>query len=349
MVFPPAALIEIGGEKGGKEEEKEKNLVEKLHASIELQRTELNDAVGREGEEEEEGKNTPLRYVPLCDVYSATSPCVSSASGGSKKVKPPHHHHRKSLGHFGGHDRCPPKPHQLSSSTAMVNSHSSGNGNSGRIKPPISHFYTRRDKVKRKHEGDGKGESEPLHSDMWQNLLLADVNLVDSKPKEVFEEENGELIPKRRKKRKSGGHELVNLGVDTGALIDRDRSRLREVHNTNVIVTDVRSKTSNVEISNCGNNGGEMRSQNNKADTRNEVKHSGSLRKKKWVWCDSRSISLICLSFYLSYDFYYCCWKCRLSFSGVDPMKFVGLQCKVRTLDHNKNCYYFPIQKGQTR
>lgn len=288
MVIPPAALIE--------KEEEEKNLAEKLHANVQVERAELNGRVGGEGEEEEEeGKNPPLRplrYVSLCDVYSATSPCVSSASGGSKKVKlPHHHHHRKSLGHFSGHDHHPSKPFQLSSLSEVMSSNINADSNSGRMKPPITHFYSRRYKDKRKREEDEEGEKEPSNADMCPEVK-----------KESFDGANGELIPDRRKKRKSDGHEGVNFGVGNSTLVDRDMVGLKEAQNTIGVGNDVRNKASIAEIDSCNNNNRETRRQKNKVDTENEVKQSGSLRKKKWVW---------------------------LSFSGVDPMKFVKLQCKV--------------------
>ncbi|KAK4422058.1 Histone-lysine N-methyltransferase ATX2 [Sesamum alatum] len=45
----------------------------------------LNPALEEREEDEFQRGNAPLKYIPLCDVYSATSPCVTAT--GSKKVK----------------------------------------------------------------------------------------------------------------------------------------------------------------------------------------------------------------------------------------------------------------------
>lgn len=272
MVIPPAALIDKG--------EEEKNLAEKLHANVQVERTELGGRVGGEGEEEEEeGKNPPLRYVSLCDVYSATSPCVSSASGGSKKVKPPHHHHRKSLGQFSGHDHHPSKPFQVSSLPEVMASNINADSNSDRNKPPITHYYSRRYKGKRrrKPEEDEEGKNKDTNANVCHEVR-----------KEGSEQANGDLIPMRRKKTKSGGHEGLNFGVENSTLIGRDMVGLKEAQNNAVGVGNgLRNKNSIVEIGICNNNSREMRRQKNKADFENNVKQSGSLRRKKWVWCDS--------------------------------------------------------------
>lgn len=270
MVIPPAALID--------KEEEEKNLAEKLHANVQAERPEFDGRVGGEGEEEEEeGKNPPLRYVSLCDVYSATSPCVSSASGGSKKVKPPNHQHRKSLGHFSGNDHLPSKPFQLSLSEVM-SSNINANSNSGLNKPPITHYYSRRYKGKRKrnHEEDEEGKNEDSNADVCHEV-----------EKQGFEEANGELIHMRRKKRKSGEHEGLNLGVGNSTSIDIDMVGLKEAQNTVGVGNGARNKNSVVEIGSCNNNSRETKRQKNTADSENNVKQSGPLQKKKWVWCDS--------------------------------------------------------------
>nr|XP_010326927.1 histone-lysine N-methyltransferase ATX2 [Solanum lycopersicum] len=95
-----------------------------------LEEEERNQQV--DGEDDDRERVTPLRYVPLCDVYSATSPYVGAS--GSKKVKAA----RKILPHLETED------HHKHSLTHHISSMS------GR-ELPIIHFYTRRRKRKR-HE-----------------------------------------------------------------------------------------------------------------------------------------------------------------------------------------------------
>lgn len=95
-----------------------------------LEEEERNQQVDEEDDDRE--RVTPLRYVPLCDVYSATSPYVGAS--GSKKVKAA----RKILPHLETDDH--PKHSQTQHISSM----------SGR-ELPIIHFYTRRRKRKR-HE-----------------------------------------------------------------------------------------------------------------------------------------------------------------------------------------------------
>ncbi|XP_049370036.1 histone-lysine N-methyltransferase ATX2-like [Solanum verrucosum] len=95
-----------------------------------LEEEERNQQVDEEDDDRE--RVTPLRYVPLCDVYSATSPYVGAS--GSKKVKAA----RKILPHLETDDH--PKYSQTQHISSM----------SGR-ELPIIHFYTRRRKRKR-HE-----------------------------------------------------------------------------------------------------------------------------------------------------------------------------------------------------
>ncbi|CAN4090750.1 unnamed protein product [Withania somnifera] len=72
---------------------------------------------------------TPLRYVPLCDVYSATSPHVGAS--GSKKVKAA----RKIVSHLENDDHR--KPSEMQQNCSMFDR-----------KLPITQFYTRRPKRK---------------------------------------------------------------------------------------------------------------------------------------------------------------------------------------------------------
>lgn len=82
----------------------------------------LNPALEEREEDEFHRGSAPLKYMPLCDVYSATSPCVTAT--GSKKVKaaarkPPQ---------INGHDQLKHRPIT--------------------VKPRLTHVYSRRRKVK---------------------------------------------------------------------------------------------------------------------------------------------------------------------------------------------------------
>lgn len=95
-----------------------------------LEEEERNQQVDEE--DDNRGRVTPLRYVPLCDVYSATSPYVGAS--GSKKVKAA----RKILPHLETDDRL--KHSQTQHICSMP-----------ARELPLTHFYTRRRKRKR-HE-----------------------------------------------------------------------------------------------------------------------------------------------------------------------------------------------------
>lgn len=103
--------------------------------------------------------NAPLKYIPLCDVYSATSPCVTA--NGSKKVKaaarkPPQ---------INGHDQlqhCPAAEERL-----------------------YGLYYSRRRKVKEKRPP------------FFEQLVFQDTAL-KSEGLEVDEEGTGSTIKRRR-------------------------------------------------------------------------------------------------------------------------------------------------------
>ncbi|CAK9167735.1 unnamed protein product [Ilex paraguariensis] len=205
------------------------------------------------GYEEEVERGTPVKYVPLCDVYSATSP-------SSKKVK------ARKLPEF----HCPDHHKKHKSSTSRM------------VKPPVTHFYSRRRK-----------RNKPSLLDSSRSNAQPPPIVVKS---ENFEFEEGEekeeddpirrlIKGKKNKKRKIRSNELINLGVDSSMLSRLNGPRLRENRN----------------YSNNNNNFGRRRKC---AVTENEPlkENSGSIRTKRWVW---------------------------LSFDGIDPKKFIGLQCKV--------------------
>ncbi|CAA0819888.1 Histone-lysine N-methyltransferase ATX2 [Striga hermonthica] len=90
-----------------------------LPSSADLSVPKLNPALDEREEDEYQRGNAPLKYISLCDVYSATSPCV--ASRGSKKVKaaarkPPQ---------MNGHDQFK-QPHPIA------------------VNPTLTHVYYRR-------------------------------------------------------------------------------------------------------------------------------------------------------------------------------------------------------------
>ncbi|GER40803.1 histone-lysine N-methyltransferase ATX1 [Striga asiatica] len=90
-----------------------------LPSSADLSVPKLNPALDEREEDEFQRGNAPLKYISLCDVYSATSPCVTSR--GSKKVKaaarkPPQ---------MNGHDQFK-QPHPIA------------------VNPTLTHVYFRR-------------------------------------------------------------------------------------------------------------------------------------------------------------------------------------------------------------
>ncbi|KAL6970849.1 hypothetical protein U1Q18_030531 [Sarracenia purpurea var. burkii] len=239
---------------------------------------------------------TPIRYVPLCDLYSATSPCVSGSSNGimSKKVKARkllHIDHRRQYNHPDEQDHRPSsdlKPLPSLSSSSI----------SSREKPPLIHFYSRRRPKKLRHSQKPSffdSLVSPLHSEANGSLALAVV-------KEEEEEEDNDdgvrrLTQKKkqmqkkmhRKRAKFGRSELINLGVDSSVLRQLDGPRLRESrnHSRKLINTNVGRKRKRAPDKNFQNH-----------DDSQMVTSAA----KRWV---------------------------RLILDGVDSKKFIGLECKV--------------------
>lgn len=139
--------------------------------------------------------DTPIKYVPLDHVYSATSPCITPSGSStvmSKKVKA-----RKltitTVVHDGeGYDHL--------DDTLIT-------------KPPVLHVYSRRAKRNRACFYDQLGatrESEDGGDD---------------------DEEDGSKVGSlllKKKRRILGIGELVKLGVDSSVLASLDRPRLRD-------------------------------------------------------------------------------------------------------------------------
>jgi hypothetical protein len=169
---------------------------------------------------------TPIRYLPLDHVYSATSPCCVSvsvsASGSSnvisKKVKA-----RKLVVDDFDNDPNNKPSHPLH-------------------RPPLIHVYSRRPKRFRR-------------SSLYDSLI--------SRDEEICEFDEGEdskiggrlLNKKKKKKRRFGSSELVKLGVDSSVLRSLDRPRLRDsrIHNnSNVSNSNLRKRRRN-SSQNCEN------------------------------------------------------------------------------------------------
>lgn len=138
-------------------------------------------------DEDGEISATPLKYVPLCEVYSATAPCVSAGGGSSmsKKVK------ARKLTNFDHPDDRKP-------SSDVTN------------KPPVTQIYARR--------GNRPSPKKPSIFDR----LLKQSKVVKS---EVEEEGEGGEDRIKKKRRKIGGGELSSLGVDSGVLLSLCTSR----------------------------------------------------------------------------------------------------------------------------
>ncbi|KAM1270596.1 hypothetical protein ACFX13_032479 [Malus domestica] len=145
--------------------------------------------------------STPLRYLSLNHVYSATSPCVSASGSSnvmSKKVK------ARKLDDFDD---------------------GNGSGNDGdqnlqkpSPKPSIVNVYSRRAK-------------RPRHCSSFFDALLARNEPAEVKIEEVeIDDVDGEFerVSETKKKRKLGFNELLKLGVDSSILSNLEGPRLRD-------------------------------------------------------------------------------------------------------------------------
>ncbi|PHT39227.1 Histone-lysine N-methyltransferase ATX2 [Capsicum baccatum] len=170
------------------------------------------------GEEEDEREGiTPLKYVPLCDVYSATSPYVGGATG-SKKVKAA----RKIVSHLeSDDDRKHLEIRRL----------------------PITQFYTRRRKRKRQEEsffdslvsrsvklarenGGNDGEKEKRKvGNLKVVFRLASCNGDRGSQVDVGREEEVGVKFKEKMKRKAVNSKLVALANGNG----KDEARADEM------------------------------------------------------------------------------------------------------------------------
>ncbi|BAT83120.1 hypothetical protein LR48_Vigan03g008900 [Vigna angularis] len=144
-------------------------------------------------------RGTPIRYLPLDHLYSATSPCRVTASGSSnvmsKKVKARKLTTLAAHHHFTNHD------HKKTMSSSSSSSHPPSS------KPPLLFVYSRR----------RKRHSPSTALCKTEGKVNADEN-----------EDETRLL----KKRKIGSTELERLGVDLNTAIgDADGPRLRECRN----------------------------------------------------------------------------------------------------------------------
>lgn len=187
-----------------------------------LEEEERNQQV--DGEDDEPDRITPLKYVPLSDVYSATSPYVGAS--GSKKVKAA----RKILPHLETGD------HPKHSQTQHISSIS------GR-ELPITHFYTRRGKRKRP-------EPSFYESLISRPVKLANCNCVrengvyDGEGEEVgvnFEENQkikehyAKPFSPRMKLRNFSNGNREDEGRDAEMVIKNKRKQKRKVGNSNQV------------------------------------------------------------------------------------------------------------------
>ncbi|XP_050258287.1 histone-lysine N-methyltransferase ATX2 isoform X1 [Quercus robur] len=156
---------------------------------------------------------TPVRYLPLDHVYSATSPCRVTASGSSalmsKKIKA-----RKLL-------------------STNLDDNTNLSSSSLPNKPPLLYVYTRRRKRLR----------HSLPNPSFLRSLI-------SRDDEEFEVQESKVDAlslnanqKKKKKHRLGTGELVKLGVDSSVLRSLDRPRLRDcrIHNSSNANVDANS------------------------------------------------------------------------------------------------------------
>ncbi|KAG6667557.1 hypothetical protein CIPAW_01G108600 [Carya illinoinensis] len=208
---------------------------------------------------------TPVRYLPLDHVYSATSPCcvsVSVSASGSSNVMSKKVKARKLIVNDYDHDL---DPDRKPSSPSIHR------------RPPLVHVYSRRPKTFR-------------HSSFYDSVITR-----EEATSEFDGKLGGRLLNNKKKKRRFGSSELVKLGVDSSVLRSLDGPRLRDSRNRNATNSNNSStnsrKRKRVFSENC----------------ENVLSESPSTR--RWV---------------------------RLSFDGVHPKTFIGLQCKVEYEDGDK-------------
>lgn len=217
-------------------------------------------------------RGTPLKYVSLCDVYSATSPCVRAS--GSKKVKASRKITTFDIPNCAAKQFNPPAPTNYSTMW----------------KPPITQFYTRRCKRKQPEPSFFNSLTSPLQP------IVAELDNVEVKT-EVEEGTEDEIVAKdenynSKKRRKVGSSlELLKLGVDVNS-ISSGLDGLRETRNKTATCSN-NTVTSDNNKTNCKTNSSfkanNVRKQ--KEDGALEINfQSGPIRCKKWVWYEHPSL-----------------------------------------------------------
>ncbi|GFY92873.1 homologue of trithorax [Actinidia rufa] len=173
--------------------------------NVKAEEVEEADNHHQQGEEIETGTGTPIRYVPLCDLYSATSPCVGGSSNGivSKKVKA-----RKLLHHHNHNDH---NHNNNNSSNRVIKEEDTHNKPQ---KPPIINFYTRK-RPRNSKKSLFFDSSEPLLDSCANGSVTLGV-VKEEQEEEVGDEGIDGLkhMKKQKRKGKSRNNELLSLGVD---------------------------------------------------------------------------------------------------------------------------------------
>ncbi|CAH9062410.1 unnamed protein product [Cuscuta epithymum] len=228
---------------------------------------------------------TPLKYVSLCDVYSATSPCVRAS--GSKKVKASRKITTFDIQNCEADQFMHPEP---SKSLTMWT-------------PPITHVYTRRNKRKQPEISFFSSIVSTLQqAELPPNNVVVKTEAEEGREDEIVVNEESHTNSKKRRKVASS-LELFKLGVDANS-ISSGMNGLRETRSKattfgNVAVKGVNHKSkSKTKSSNKTD-----RAKKQKKDAASGINcQSEPIRSKRWVW---------------------------LRLEGVEPKKFIGLQCKV--------------------
>lgn len=156
---------------------------------------------------------TPIRYVPLHHVYSATSPCVTAS--GSKKVK------ARKLFPMDVLDQKLPFQ-----------------------KPLITKFYSRRAKKPRHSPEKPLLLDSPVESGLKRPIEDEHCELDGKKEGKKGDDCKVERFLEK-KKRRIGSCELVKLGVDSSVLRNLDGPRLREIRYNQAYCGNSRTRNGN--------------------------------------------------------------------------------------------------------
>nr|XP_033514746.1 histone-lysine N-methyltransferase ATX2-like isoform X3 [Nicotiana tomentosiformis] len=161
----------------------------------------------------------------------------------------------------------------------------------------------------RENQGETEGEEDKVVIKIKEKRKVGNLEVVNMCVKSERDNEGEDDVvvvkhnkkKKEKKRRKVGSSELANLGVDDSVMLNE--SCLRETRNSACKnKTDTNHSNNDCKDSNFRGNNIKKRKENSVLENHLSSKSSGSIRTKKWVW---------------------------LSFEGVDPKKFNGLQCKV--------------------